>query len=387
MRIAIHYKKAQTLAALRAILDGREDLDVAVPGGELASFIQGGTVDLPYDLLLVESEEMAAELELLEGITCRHPRLAVVLLAADPGKDFLLQAMRAGAREVIALPLRDEALVSVVERMRQRSGFQAARRRGKVLVFQSSKGGSGGTFLASNFAYSLSQQGRRTALIDLNLQFGDAAMHVCDGVGGSVADVAQQIQRLDGDFLMSSMVRVTSHFSVLAAPESPDQAVGIRPDFVGRLLEVARERFDYVVVDVGRTIDPICVRVLDEADTIMLVVQLTLPFIRDAKRLLAVFDSLNYPRSKVRLVVNRYQKGGEITLGDVEATLGIPVVHTVPNSFQAVAASVNQGKPMAVLHPRDRVTQSLTDMVRQLEPRTEAAAGGRWFSRLFPRTA
>ncbi|MGE5489675.1 MAG: AAA family ATPase, partial [Actinomycetota bacterium] len=273
-----------------------------------------------------------------------------------------------------------------IHRLRQRMA-PAAQRQGKVIVFQPSKGGSGSTFLAANRAYALAQGGRQVALLDLNLQFGDAALHVSDGSGNAtVADVAHSIQRLDGEFLMSSMIHVTPDFGVLPSPESPDGAVAVRPESVQRMLEVAKSRFDYVVVDIERNLTPVSLRALDCADTIMLVTQLTLPFIRDAKRLLAVFDSLGYPRDKVRLVVNRYQKGGDIGLSDLEGTLGLSVAYTVPNSFNAVAASINQGTPIIRLDASDRVSKTLVDIAHQMEQRSGTPVGG-WLSRLFKKAA
>lgn len=383
MKSTILMHKAETSETLgRILMEADVECDVAT--GSLRQFAASG---VPVrDLLIAETDGSAADLSTVERITAQHPSLAVILAAAEPGNDFLLKAMRLGVREVLTLPFKPEAVREVIHRLRQRMA-PAAQRQGKVIVFQPSKGGSGSTFLAANLAYALAQGGRQVALLDLNLQFGDAALHVSDTSGNAtVADVAQSIQRLDGEFLMSSMIHVTPDFGVLPSPESPDGAVAVRPESVQRMLEVAKSRFDYVVVDIERNLTPVSLRALDCADTIMLVTQLTLPFIRDAKRLLAVFDSLGYPRDKVRLVVNRYQKGGDIGLSDLEGTLGLSVAYTVPNSFNAVAASINQGTPIIRLDASDRVSKTLVDIAHQMEQRSGTPVGG-WLSRLFKKAA
>ncbi|MBS1189180.1 MAG: cpaE [Rhodocyclaceae bacterium] len=383
MKATILMHKADTQEALRKIL-ADADIECEVAVGSLRQFASLGAAT--RDLLIAETDGSRSELAVVERLATQHPQLPIVLAAADPGREFLLEAMQLGVLQVLALPFKPEAVREVLARLRQRLGPSSVHQ-GKVIVFQPSKGGSGATFLAANLAYAIAQQGKRVALIDLNLQFGDAVLHVSDSnAGTSVADVVQQLQRLDGEFLMSSMVRVTPNFSVLPSPDSPDKAVGVRPEGVFRLIEVARGNFDYVIVDVERTLDPVSIRALDCADSIMVVLQLTLPFIRDAKRLMSVFDSLGYPRGKVRLIVNRYQKGGEIGLADVEGTLGADVAYTVPNSFNAVAASVNQGKPIVSLDPNDRVSKTLVEMAARLEKRSSTPAGG-WLSRLFKKAA
>jgi len=375
--------KAETSEALSRIM-AEADVECDIVTSNLRQFASNGTA--VHDLLVAETDGSAADLATVERITSQYPSLAMILAAVDPSNDFLLKAMRLGVREVLALPFKPEAVKDVVDRLRQRLA-PASRPQGKVIVFQPSKGGSGATFLASNLAFALSQGNRQVALLDLNLQFGDAALHVTDLNGNTtVADIAQNIQRLDEEFLMSSMIRVTPDFGVLPSPESPDGALLVRPESVQRMLEVARGRFDYVIVDIDRNLDPVSIRALDCADTIMVVLQLTLPFIRDAKRLLTVFDSLGYSRDKVRVIVNRYQKGGDIDLADVEATLGVQVGYTLPNSFNAVVASINQGTPIVRLDPNDKVSKALMDIVRHMERRSGTPVGG-WLSRLFKKVA
>lgn len=383
MKSTLVMHKAETSEALSRIM-AEADVECDIVTSNLRQFASNGTA--VHDLLVAETDGSAADLATVERITSQYPSLAMILAAVDPSNDFLLKAMRLGVREVLALPFKPEAVKDVVDRLRQRLA-PASRPQGKVIVFQPSKGGSGATFLASNLAFALSQGNRQVALLDLNLQFGDAALHVTDLNGNTtVADIAQNIQRLDEEFLMSSMIRVTPDFGVLPSPESPDGALLVRPESVQRMLEVARGRFDYVIVDIDRNLDPVSIRALDCADTIMVVLQLTLPFIRDAKRLLTVFDSLGYSRDKVRVIVNRYQKGGDIDLADVEATLGVQVGYTLPNSFNAVVASINQGTPIVRLDPNDKVSKALMDIVRHMERRSGTPVGG-WLSRLFKKVA
>lgn len=383
MKVALLTQNKDLLEQVKAIVSGTSGMELTVVRGSPAHFSNEDLDPIP-ELLIVQAMRGAQDLESLSGIAIRYPRLPMIVISPDQSSDFLLRAMRVGVREVLAEPLSPAALQDALERIRQHSALVRASA-GRVLAFVPSKGGSGATFLATNLAYALADEGKRVVLIDLNLQFGDATVYVAtQGAQTTVAEVAHQIQRLDGEFFESSLLRVAPNFGILAAPESPEKAVGIRPENIERILDLARNRYDYVIVDLGMTLDPISVRVLDGADMIYMVLQMTLPFIRGAKRLMSVFDSLGYARTKVGVLVNRYQPGGEITVGDVESTLGLHVLQTIPNSFAAVADSINQGKPILQVDPRDRVSKSLREMAQGMVQKPQRSGG--LLSRLFGKT-
>lgn len=338
------------------------------------------------DVLIVDSAcEGRSDVEPLERLGQVYPNMAFIVLCEHQSADFLIQAMRAGVREVLPSPVNADALKAALERIRHKLGF-APTRKGKILAFISCKGGSGATFLAANLAYSLASQGnKKVALFDFNLQFGDALLFLSDQKPSTtLSEVARGIHRLDPAFLASSMVNVKPNLSVLAAPEDPAHGMEVKPDHIDTLLKMARQQYDFIVLDVGRNLDAQTIKALDHADMIFAVLQVTLPFIRDGKRLLDVFRTLDYPKNKVNLVVNRYQKGGDIGLGDLEQSLGCKVFCTIPNHYEAAAASVNQGVPIAKLARSSPVTKALSEWSELLasEPEQE---NGSWISRVFKR--
>lgn len=356
-------------------------MDVSV--GHATSNAPLGAVNGTVPDVVVLDAFSPASLGSLEQLTLRYPQIDPVVITSDTSSDFLLQAFRAGVREVLPSPASVEALNGALERiMRKRNGAAAAD--GKILAMTSCKGGSGATFLATNLAWILAlEHGKRVALIDLNLQFGDAAMYLTDEKPASnLAQVCQQIHRLDAAFLSSAMIEVAPGFSVLAAPDDPSHATDVKAEHVAAILKVARANYDFVVVDVGRSLDAVSLQLFDMADMILPVVQLTLPFIREAKRLVEVFMSLGYPQSKIGLIVNRFEKSTEIGLQDLERTVNAKVFKAVPNCYRAVAASVNQGEPVARLEKSSPVTKALREIAAALDVESEKAGRG-WLSRLF----
>jgi len=386
MKIAVISPSAKNLETIGRVL--REDSP-----SRAVSLIEGGMSKLRSiaeqqrpDLVLVEGMCCDVnELVALEHTTPALPQTVVILLCTNQTSEFLINAMRAGVREVLPSPATKEALLGAVARVEQKMGLGGPRREmGRILAFIPCKGGSGATFVASNLAYQLASENRRVLLIDLNLQFGDAVLFVHDrNPRHDVAEVARNIQRLDASFLAASVVQVTPNYNVLAAPDDPAHSVEVKPEHVEVLLNLATSHYEFVILDVGRQLDAVTIKALDRAEKIFPVLQTTLPFIRDASRLLTVFRSLGYAASKIGLVVNRYEKGGEIALADVGRSLGVSDMRTIPNSYHAVAASVNQGRPIAAIAKNHPVTKALGEFAQSLLPKSIETEG--WLARLFGR--
>ena len=336
---------------------------------------------------LVVAEVLSAQdFNALEALASAHPEIDYVLVSGDLTPDVLMRAMRAGVREVLPAPASPAAVLAAVQRQaRKRPAASApAENNGQVLAFVSCKGGSGATFTAANLAFVLTAGGqRRVALIDMNLQFGDALLFVSsEQPGSNVADVARNIKRLDSDLLLSAMVAVAPGLHVLAAPEDPAQASDVAPEHVRAIVQQARSMFDIVVIDAGRSLNTVTLQALDLADRVYAVLQLTLPFIRDGKRLRDVFRSLDYPARKIHWVVNRYEKNSQITLDDLKKTLAIDELITLPNQYDVVAASVNQGVPVATVAPNSAIARALRDWSQTIAPQNDKPRSG-WLSGFF----
>ncbi len=342
----------------------------------------GGAPDL---LLVAQPLLNGDDLERLESLNIQYPDMAIVIACQQQTPDFLLQAMRSGVREVMPLPFEPAQLLGAVRRIDDKLNV-STRNLGKVLAFISCKGGSGATFIATNLGYALAAvEGKKVCVLDLNLQFGDASLFVSDQrPAASVASVAQQIHRLDQSLLLSAMVQVTPNFHVLAAPEDPTQANDVLPEHIDALLRLARQYYDFVLLDIGRSLDAVSVRALDQADMIFPILQATLPYIRDGKRLLQVFRSLDYRKDKIHLIVNRHSNNGDIRLRDCEQAYGMEMYRTIPNHYEAAAASVNQGVPILQLQRTSPVSKALQELARTLAGEHNTESRG-WLSRILQR--
>lgn len=336
------------------------------------------------DLILVDGMcHDPHELVYVEQVTAQHPGITVLLLCSSHAPEFLLQAMRAGVREVLPSPVAADVLRPAVERVAYKLKGKI-QRKGKVLSFMPCKGGSGATFLATNLGWQLAQDSS-VLLMDLNLQFGDALSFVHDGKPPTtVADVARDIYRLDASLLAASTVKIDAGFSMLPAPEDLAQAGDVRPEHVTAIIDLAVSQYDFVLVDLPRCLDPMAIAVLDRSWRIYPVLQPSLPDLRNARRLLQAFRALGYPDDRFELIVNRYDKGGEISLDEIQRSLGVGRISTVPNAWRDVHSSINSGDPIARKSRTGSVVRQLDELARTLRPRADETQRG-LLGRLFRR--
>ncbi|MEJ7804678.1 MAG: AAA family ATPase [Telluria sp.] len=375
-------KQGAELARLLRERSSADDVSLAPSSlDKLLANADAGSIDV---LVLARETLDDADADKLERISYAMPGTAVILVSARHTPEQLMLAMRCGVREVVPAPPLAATLYPALRRIAdKRENHSNAG--GKILAFVSCKGGSGATFLATNLGYALAElEGKKVALFDLNLQFGDATLFVSEHKpAATLGDIAKQFHRLDPSFLAASMVEVTPRFSVLAAPEDPSFSEDVKPEHIDVLLKLARRHYDFILLDVGRSLDAVSVRALDQADMIYPILQTTLPYIRDGKRLLGVFASLDYRHEKIALIVNRHEKSGQIKLTDLEGAFGMRIHLTMPNQYEAAAASVNQGVPIQKLAPASPLSKALAEMAHALAGPGAPDQRSSWLKRWF----
>lgn len=378
MKIALISPSTKSLNDLSLILErGSPPVAVVRHEGGISKLRTVAEQELP-DIIIVEGlYHDASELAPVEFVTTHYPQMIVIMLCPQHTSEFLINAMRAGVREVLPSPVSKAALDAAVMRAQSKLGLRTAQRSARVLAFVSCKGGSGATFLATNLGYQLGIEGKKVLLIDLNLQLGEAVLTVHDRKATSdIAEVARNLPRLDASFLSASAVQVMTNFEILAAPDDPAQSLQVKPEHLEAILNVAVSQYDFIVLDLGKTVDELAIKALDRAHHIFLVMQTMLPHIRNANRMMTLFRSLGYSQDKVELLINRFWKNGEIGLNDIRASLGISKMRTIPNGYKEVARAINQGVPLARVSKSSFVLKAISELTQSLLPKADPVQGG-----------
>ena len=310
----------------------------------------------PSAIIVVLSQENPdKEFALIKNVIASHPQTAVITASIDSSSSLILRSMRSGAHEFLPLPIDANEFRTVVDRIRELRLHDdgTAKKHGRVVAVFSGKGGAGVSFVATNLAAAMNSH---TLLADLNLQAGDAASFLGIDPKYSIVDFVHNRSRLDDSLINSFLITHTSRMSLLAAPLEAHEAEDVKPQDVTEILHLLRQRFDCIVLDLPHTFDSSTVAALDVADNIVIVLTLDIPGIRSTNRAIKVFNRLNYPKSKVHVVVNRWSKNIDVQLQKVEAHLDEQILGLIPNDYRKVMDSINLGQPLVESEPTSKIT-------------------------------
>jgi pilus assembly protein CpaE len=300
---------------------------------------------------LGEDPEMGIKLAHFLGEATPGQRFVAVGPPLPP--DLLLSAMRAGVADYLPRPVTAEAFQTAVERVRHllgAGGKEAAKQPGQLYAFYSSKGGAGTTTVATNFAVVLHRlTGKRTLIVDLDLELGEIALLLGVQPRFNFVDMVQNFHRMDAELLASYIERHDSGVHLLSAPYQPEKAEVVTGDEIRKILTFLRKHYDYVVVDTAKSFSPATLAAFEQADLAFLVTNVDLASLRNIQRGLPLLKRMmGRSGDHVRLIVNRYNSTNDISLKDVEHTLGLKVFRTLTNDYEGVSRSINTGKPIVL---------------------------------------
>ena len=303
-----------------------------------------------------------------------HTQAPVVLLVPEAHPGLVETAFRAGVDDVLVLPQPTETISFAIRKAHETGGragghgFDRDVPRGRVVTVFSPKGGTGKTVLSTNLAAYLAQKsGKRVLLIDLDLQFGDAAIMLGLDPQRTMHELVQAPGTLDAGKLAGYTTRHRSGLDVLAAPMRPEEAELVTESKVLQLLEVAREAYDLVVVDTSPFFYGPMLAVLRPTDQLLMLCGLDVPTLKNVKLSLQTLEMLGFPSSRVSLVLNRVTPKVGLTKSDVEGVLGLDVSFEIPND-PVVAPAVNSGAVAALVEGESEFAQAVAIVAHSLDP-------------------
>jgi pilus assembly protein CpaE len=322
----------------------------------------------PDVLVLRVNGSSTQELQALERYSPdERPPIVVVGDAVDP--DAMRVAMRVGARDFLTYPSAGDDLVATIRKI---AGEQRASQRsssGQMLAFVNAKGGSGATFLACNVAHlSCCVSELSTALVDLDLQFGTLPQYLDFNPRRSLLEALDLADELDEVAIDGYLTRLDSGLSVLAGSrETALLQQELMTERFETILNLLQKRFDRVVVDVPRQIEPFSAIVLERADIVVLVMQQSIPSLRDATTMYEILTrNLAVPSDHIRIVVNRYQKNASVELADIKQALHDRKLSCIPSDYRTATQSIDMGVPLYENFRRQAITKAIMSLEREL---------------------
>ncbi len=292
------------------------------------------------------------------------PDLPIVLVAANPDMTVLRTALRVGYKDVIDAPVdrqKMEAMLGLIEEEAERVVRKETKAQiGRVVTIMSPKGGAGKTVAAANVGLQLAMwsEPNRVVIMDADLQFGDVSIVLQLDPVHTIVDAARELDELDEDLMRSLLTSHPSGLQVLAAPLEPSLADEVSTQSVVRSIAMLKRMFDYVVIDTAPFLDEPVLSILERSDDVLLVVDMDLPSVKNAKLALDTLKLIKFPFEKIKLVLNRVNSKARLDIGELERSLELDVQAAI-SSDKLVPRAVNEGDPVVSLYPRSRVAKDL----------------------------
>jgi pilus assembly protein CpaE len=301
-------------------------------------------------------------------------RAPLVLVASGHAAGMLEQALDAEVNDVLLLP---QLIHNVVFTIRKAAHVRqltqsASGRNGRVVTIFSPKGGTGKTATASNLAGALVKQGRRTLLLDLDLQFGDAAIALGIEPDKTIYDLVVAPGQLDSEKLAGYVTKHTSGLDLLAAPLRPEDAELVTEGKVTALLEVARSSYEMIIVDTSPFFHGPMLATLDRTDELVVLCGIDVPTLKNVALAMQTLELLAFPASRVRYVMNRANAAAGLKAREVEAALKVKIAAELP-SDGVVPLTVNRGNPAVFSEPRSDFAKAISALAKQLAPNAATA--------------
>jgi len=353
-------------APVRLLLAGVEGETSALVGAKVAGFpldlvLTGPSDDIDPSVLSGSAAAVVQVTENDEASIARFKKLAegpVPLIAAayEPSMALVRALVRSGAHDVVPLPLDPQELETALDPIRRMVATQGPRPKAghqKVVAIVKCEGGVGATALlsqlATRFAEREAAQGRETCLLDLDVQFGDAALQLGLQPALTFTDLLEAGKRLDGDMLRSVAAQHASGLRIVSAPREIMPLEMMTSDQTLTILDLATAEFGTVFVDLPANWTNWSLSLLARADMVLMVTELRVTSLHRARRQLELLASQDLHNLDVRIIINRSEKGffKNVSLADAERVLKKSVAFCIANDHATMSQAIDRGIPLA----------------------------------------
>lgn len=352
--------------AFMNVLSGRQSTEIR----EFTSYPRSldevpQTLGTPLDVVIIDADCDPDYVFDLVARLASASNAAVMVYSGEADVKQAVRFMRAGAREYFTLPLIPAEVAGALTRAsipQAITPVHVPKSAGQVFVFLGTKGGCGVTSIAANFAISVAMESSQsTLLIDLGQPLGDAAINLGMIANYSTANALREYARLDSSFLNTLLTKHEgSGLSVLAAPsEFPKDAPPI--ESFDKLLTVARQGFNYVVIDLGSRVDLMDSSLFEDSSTVFLITQVGISELRNANRFIGQYFALR--GRSLQIVLNRYT-ANSLLFDDAQITKALtrPAYWKIPDDYSTARRTQSTATPIAM--EDSSIAQTIRQMAR-----------------------
>jgi len=341
--------------------------------------------DLEF-LAIAVDEDDEQDLEIIGEIVqiAKDKSIKVILIADEVSPIALHQLLRLGADDFVPYPLPDGALHDAIERIRRpqpagggegKATFSGGgNANGVILPVHGLAGGTGATTFAVNLAWELATVTKKDApkvcLLDLDFQFGSAATFLDLARRDAIFEVLSDVANVDGDAFLQSLVAYGDRLHVFTAPADiiPLDLVG--PEEVTRLIQLAQSHFDFVVIDMPKTLVAWTETVLMAAHVYFATIEIDMRSAQNTLRIVRALKGEDLPFEKLRYVLNRAPGSLDLTAKQrvkrLAESLDIDIEILIPDGGKQIMQACDHGQPLAELAPKNPVRKEIQKIAVQI---------------------
>jgi pilus assembly protein CpaE len=337
------------------------------------------------DLLIFElGQNPAEDLRMLTALVEDGDCGEIFLTSDSTDSTLLMQAMRIGVKEFFTQPINEEEVKQALGRFKQRKSRPnhiQGHKDGKIITVFGSKGGVGTTTVAVNLSVALMNTPDKpsVALLDMNTLFGEIPLFLEISPKFNWGEITKNIDRLDETFLSNILSEHRTGVKVLPSPAYLNGHIKPSAETMSRILMLMKRLFDWVIVDGGQSTEDASLKVLEISDILFLITILSLPCLANTNKLLKSFTDLGYIQNeRIRVLLNRYMKKGDISQRDAEAGIGKQIYWKIPNDYATTMAAINNGKSLNEIAPRAQISKSFIDLADALSSQPESGFRKKW---------
>lgn len=325
-------------------------------------------------VLIIKANTVYNVYQLCEELSVKYPHVYMILMAPD-NMENVKKAMQAGASNTLRFSSDKEEVREVIvqaekymhHRFNQEDtpSFQALANENRVISVCSTKGGVGRSSLTVNLAVGLAKQGQRVAVLDGDVQFGDVAMYFDLKPKKTIYEWVKEGEAREEIDIDKFMIKHDSGVSVLAAPGRPEFFEIITAQDIHMAIEEMKKIYSVILIDNSSYLSEIHLQCIEEADELLLITTGDLPSVRNMKLYIDTLASMNLNK-KTRVVMNEKNKKSLIDEKKLTEITGLPIYLTLPNQGSIVEASINEGLPYVITHPRKPLAKAVLKLAGKI---------------------
>jgi len=338
------------------------------------------------DVCFIEYDDKVAGLDAwIEKIQHQTDHPAIYLYLKEARRDTLLKAWRLRVQECFDSSISADDFQTAIQRLLKVKTALSPGEKTQIISLLGCKGGSGVTFTAVNLAQGLASSRKEPVLlIDLDLRASDVSALLDIQSNYTIVDVVENFDKIDPQYLKDIIYSLNSGLDVLPGPPRFIDSELVQAPDIANILHYIRQQnlYRWILLDLGDHLDEKSLKALECSDLVLLIVLLTIPGLRDAKKMLETFQLLEFSEDKVQLVVNCYHKEADIKLAEAKKFLGLDFLAVLRFDHNAVVRSINEGRPLVETQPRHKLSLDLATLANELNQNGggNGHSPGRWGS-------